>query len=103
MLKTGQGVRWPSPGLFLGTGTQKAAGSEGERESMKVPTSCRGFTHTEAQESRPGWELSWEMGREGSKPASLLGRPLPGFSSPCPGLNDWELVHTLSLSLPLPV
>ena len=41
---------------------------------MKVPTSCCGFTHTEAQESRPGWELSWEMGREGSKPASLLGK-----------------------------
>lgn len=71
MLKTGQGVRWPSPGLFLGTGPQRAAESEGERESMKVPTSCCGLTHRKHESpGQGGRSLRRWVGKAPSQPHS---------------------------------
>ena len=96
-LRISQGVKWQSPGLLLGTGPRGTAGNEGDRESTKVPTSCCGLTHTGAREPRPGQALSWQMGRAGSRPATLLGKA--SASSPSPGLNDWEPIHILSFSL----
>lgn len=82
-----------------GTGPRGTAGNEGDRESTKGPTSCCGLTHTGAREPRPGQALSRQMGRVGSRPATLLGKA--SASSPSPGLNDWEPIHILSFSLSL--